>query len=375
LPFPTLPTATQITQFAPTTGTSGQTGVGNTVLTLLSAFCAALKGLALKDTIAVPGDVTATGTPSSTTFLRGDGAWAVPAGTGGAGAISSVFGRTGAVVAVAGDYNGAQVAETRSATNYTATAGTVEGHLAGIDTQLAVLAAADSGGGGSGLTATAILTANATVSSGQYVRTDTTSASLTITLPASPSDGAEIMIIDASAAGSWGVHALTVAPNGKNLNGSSASVALGFSGGRISLRYNSTGGWVGVDSIRTQPLAASGNLVELANDQTALNNIMAGNIVPNHLFTEQAAKTANYTLVVGDSGTQIPVNVTGGGTVTAPTYSAAFKGFGCDVFAVTATTVRGTTSGALALAAGESAHVRTRNGTWRFARITDTPAA
>ena len=39
-----------------------------------------LDALAQKETIAVPGDITATGTASGTTFLRGDGAWAEPAG-------------------------------------------------------------------------------------------------------------------------------------------------------------------------------------------------------------------------------------------------------------------------------------------------------
>jgi hypothetical protein len=37
-----------------------------------------LAALATKATVAVPGDVTATGTPSAATFLRGDGAWATP---------------------------------------------------------------------------------------------------------------------------------------------------------------------------------------------------------------------------------------------------------------------------------------------------------
>jgi hypothetical protein len=39
--------------------------------------------LAVQDDIAVPGDITATGTPSASTFLRGDGSWATPAGGGG----------------------------------------------------------------------------------------------------------------------------------------------------------------------------------------------------------------------------------------------------------------------------------------------------
>jgi hypothetical protein len=42
----------------------------------------ALGGLAEKDAAAVPGDLSATGTPSSTTYLRGDGTWATPAGGG-----------------------------------------------------------------------------------------------------------------------------------------------------------------------------------------------------------------------------------------------------------------------------------------------------
>jgi metal-sulfur cluster biosynthetic enzyme len=46
--------------------------------------------------------------PGGTTeFLRGDGTWAVPSGSG--GAVSSVFGRTGAVAAQTGDYTAAQV--------------------------------------------------------------------------------------------------------------------------------------------------------------------------------------------------------------------------------------------------------------------------
>lgn len=44
-----------------------------------------LGDLALQNTISVPGDISATGTPSATTYLRGDGTWATPAGGGGGG--------------------------------------------------------------------------------------------------------------------------------------------------------------------------------------------------------------------------------------------------------------------------------------------------
>jgi hypothetical protein len=48
------------------------------------------------------------GTANTTTFLRGDGTWATPAGGG--GSVSSVFGRSGAVAAAANDYNFNQLA-------------------------------------------------------------------------------------------------------------------------------------------------------------------------------------------------------------------------------------------------------------------------
>ncbi len=52
----------------------------------------------------VPVAQLGSGTPSSSNFLRGDGAWSVPPG-----AVTSVFGRTGGVTATSGDYTAAQV--------------------------------------------------------------------------------------------------------------------------------------------------------------------------------------------------------------------------------------------------------------------------
>jgi hypothetical protein len=50
--------------------------------------------------------INATGSPSSSTFLRGDGAWATPSG---GGSVTSVFGRTGVVTAQSGDYTVSEV--------------------------------------------------------------------------------------------------------------------------------------------------------------------------------------------------------------------------------------------------------------------------
>jgi hypothetical protein len=50
-----------------------------------------------------------TGVADATVYLRGDGTWAGVAGGGGGGAVISVFGRAGTVIAQAGDYTAAQV--------------------------------------------------------------------------------------------------------------------------------------------------------------------------------------------------------------------------------------------------------------------------
>lgn len=65
---------------------------------------------------------------------------------GAADAVSSVFGRLGAVVAAAGDYSDTQVSAPASATNYSPTGATVRGHLAGIDAKIATLATGGNGG-------------------------------------------------------------------------------------------------------------------------------------------------------------------------------------------------------------------------------------
>ena len=81
--------------------------------------------------ITVPTQINATGTPGSTTFLRGDGQWAAAGG-----AVDSVFGRTGVVAALASNYDADQVDVLFVPVSYTPTDAFVEGHLKGIDNAL-----------------------------------------------------------------------------------------------------------------------------------------------------------------------------------------------------------------------------------------------
>jgi hypothetical protein len=76
-------------------------------------------------------DLSAIGTPSSTTYLRGDGTWStISAG------VTSAFGRTGAVVATSGDYTTAQVTESGNLyfTNDRTVGSTLTGYTSGAGT-------------------------------------------------------------------------------------------------------------------------------------------------------------------------------------------------------------------------------------------------
>lgn len=71
-------------------GEKAVTGTGDVVLatspTLITPALGTPTALTLTNATGLPvGGISATGTPSGTTFLRGDGAWAVPAGGGGGG--------------------------------------------------------------------------------------------------------------------------------------------------------------------------------------------------------------------------------------------------------------------------------------------------
>ena len=77
----------------------------------------------------------------TTKFLREDSTWAVPAG-GGGGAVTSVFGRVGVVVAVNGDYTAAQVGADAAGTAAAAVAVEAGNRIADVDAEEAARIAA-----------------------------------------------------------------------------------------------------------------------------------------------------------------------------------------------------------------------------------------
>ena len=100
-----------------------------------------------------------------------------------------------------------------------------------------------SGGGGGAAWTYSAVSANTSAVVGYKYIVDTATANLTITLPASGTLGDEISIIDGT--GNASTHAITVARNGGNIQGSASDMTVTTDRAAFTLAYyNSTQGWL-----------------------------------------------------------------------------------------------------------------------------------
>ena len=83
-----------------------------------------------------------------------------------------------------------------------------------------------------------------TAVAGDNLLIDTASTTVTITLPASPSKGDTVSIMDVSATGGFGSNNVTVDRNGQPIRGAASNLTLNNNNQSIKLRYtNATKGW------------------------------------------------------------------------------------------------------------------------------------
>ena len=83
-----------------------------------------------------------------------------------------------------------------------------------------------------------------TAVAGDNLLIDTASTGVTITLPASPSKGDTVSIMDVSATGGFGSNNVTVNRNGQPIRGAASNLTLNNNNQSIKLRYtNATKGW------------------------------------------------------------------------------------------------------------------------------------
>ena len=83
----------------------------------------------------------------------------------------------------------------------------------------------------------------ATVQPGSAILANTSTAAWTLTLPASPSTGDQVSIIDSNY--KFNTNALTIAGNGSNIANTSTNLVINTQGAGFSLVYsdNATIGW------------------------------------------------------------------------------------------------------------------------------------
>jgi hypothetical protein len=108
-------------------------------------------------------------------------------------------------------------------------------------------------GGSSGLGLAGVQSSNFTASAGYIYPVNTTSGTVTVTLPVSPIAGQQIAITDY--AGTFTTNNCTINPNGNKISGSTANVVLAASREGAAIVYvDSTQGWIGYGNFINNPI-------------------------------------------------------------------------------------------------------------------------
>jgi hypothetical protein len=154
----------------------------------------------------------------------------------------------------------------------------------------------------------------------QGVLTDTSGGAFTVTLPATPSVGAQVVIADAGS--SWGTNNLTVARNGSTIGGLAENLICDITGASVQFVYDGTT-W----EVYAQIGGNGGTAVTLAGVQTLTNKTIT---FADNTLTGVAGTTATQTLtnktieagvftngyteetVVSNTGTAFTINLANG---------------------------------------------------------------
>jgi hypothetical protein len=156
-------------------------------------------------------------------------------------------------------------------------------------------------GGGSGLTPTDIKTANYTAAAADLVRCNSTAGTFSVTLPATPSDGAIVAVLDIG--NTFGTNNVTVLPNtGKTIE-SDTSLILDITGTYVSFVYNSSATNWRLLETPSVPLASNTALVN-AGAVTNINGIFSGN---GSVLSGVTLKTINSNSLIGSGDITVSV--------------------------------------------------------------------
>ena len=152
----------------------------------------------------------------------------------------------------------------------------------------------------------AVKTANYTAVAGQGVFANTTGGAFTVTLPASPTTGDEVTIVDY--AGTFASNNLTVARNSSKIDGATADTTLDVN--RTNVRFvfiDATQGWRSVfDDISTdygpQYVTATGGTVSTSGNYKIHTFNSTGNFVVSAAGSPAGSDKVSYVVVAGGGG-------------------------------------------------------------------------
>jgi hypothetical protein len=154
-----------------------------------------------------------------------------------------------------------------------------------------------------GITYTTTKTANYTAVANDGVLTNTTAGAFTVTLPASPANGAQVVVADA--ANTWGTNNLTVGRNGNNIADLAQDLVCDISGASVQFVYNSSGtaSW----EVYAQVGGNGGTVVTLDAVQTLTNKTLTAPTIASANLTTAltlagAAGTNGQVLTSAGSG-------------------------------------------------------------------------
>ena len=172
-----------------------------------------------------------------------------------------------------------------------------------------------SGGGGLEYV---VKTANYTTSDLEGVLADTSGGAFTVTLPATPSAGAQVVIADSGNA--WGTNNLTIARNGSTIADVADNLVCDITGASIQLVYDGTT-W----NVYAQPGGNGGTGVTLAGTQTLTNKTLTSPTLTTPTLNSAVVNNNNAVSAAGSTQADATVLTVDYNVVTTVAASTGVK--------------------------------------------------